>query len=103
MGADELMQASHERHLTYRRQRGFRLVEQVQPIAAKSVLDEREEGLSMRLLVQCAWSKRRGDLRPEGILVEPLDLRRHVVVALRSKKEAVAKAGDIADQSQIRV
>ena len=48
------MQEREEAHLPERRERGLGLVEQHQHPAVQPVLEEREEGLAVRLLVQLA-------------------------------------------------
>jgi hypothetical protein len=52
--ADEIVKPRQERHLSQRRERRLRLVEQIESAAAKAMLDKGEKRLSMRLLMECA-------------------------------------------------
>ncbi len=78
---DELVHPAHQRKLSVNRERGLRLVEDVEAVRPEALEHEREEGLAVRLLVQ-------------RTIVELLDralLRRgrEVEEALRAEEERV--------------
>jgi uncharacterized protein (DUF362 family) len=88
LALDEIMHAGKERQLPLRRECRFRLVEQVEAVAAKPVGEEVEHGFAVRLLMV-------GDVAvgtPCRNQPELLDLGGDIVEALGAEEEPVATA-----------
>src|ERR1043166_1370627 len=80
---NQAMNQGEHAQLALWRKRRLGLVQQVNSVALKPVLEQREECFAVRLPVQRAAAVSSFD-------PEPIDFRRHVVEALGSKKKAVA-------------
>src|SRR5437763_7883699 len=99
-GDDELRAAHHQlvqpgdhRQLAVRRERRFRLVEHVEPVAKKAIEQQRHEGLAVRLVVE-------GTAAVSALQAEAVDLGGNVEETLGAKKVAVRWTPWTADEAQ---
>src|SRR3954452_679984 len=79
---NELVDAGEQGELAHRRERGLRLVEDVEAIAEEAIEQQREECFAVRLLVQRDAAVSSGD-------AEAIDLRRYVEERLGAEEVAI--------------
>src|SRR4051812_35030532 len=83
-------QQQQQRQLTLRRQRRLRLIHQVETFVGETVLEQREERLPMRLLVQRLSAVRHDQRLTKKIIFRrfrvAIDVRRQVEEAFRPQK-----------------
>jgi len=88
----ELMDSGQQCQLAGRRKGGFRLVQKIKPVGAEPVLNESQEGLAMRLLMERFAAVRPDERRASPRLtIEVLNLRCHIEKTLCT--EEVSRVG----------
>ena len=79
---DKLMDVAKQGHLSLRREGGFRLVEEIQPLIPEPVLDQLEKGLPVGTGVQILAAV--GGLYQIAVIA---DIRRYIVEGFRSQEK----------------
>src|SRR3954466_11056038 len=89
---DKVVQARDDRELPAGGEGGLWFIQQVQPLIAKAVEQQGEEGFSLRLLVQrplpVGWADGRS---ASGLCIQLLDLSGHIEEAFGSEEKPIPR------------